>query len=165
METYLESTLFYFMEASTGGLDGKPVRVMMDDEIRIMLLNDLAEQHELTALERMHFCYMVGQINSRAVRLTSKPMTGGEGSRYMLHCIIVPRIGADPAVHQTDKISVTAGCGKRDWDHWTHLEQMDVQNFVFDLNDKAGDPEVPLEIKLKMGRLTTVVTVGDMVKN
>lgn len=131
-----------------------------------MLFEDICMTYNMSAQEAVDFkVAMAKVIASRVKRVASKQFQGGEGSLFMMHTIILPKEGGDPEFHVADKISVTAGCGKRNWEHWSHREQIDIQNFMFDLNDKAGDPSTPLEIKLKNDRLTTVVTVRDMVKN
>lgn len=163
---HMQRTLFYFVESTLIGLEARPVKIMMNDEIRIMLLNDIFETYALNITERQFVAASVSQvIEQRVMRIASKHMKGGEGSQFMMHTIIVPVIGADPDRHHADTISVTAGVGKRDWDNWTTREQIDIRDFMFDLSQKVCDPLVPIDIKVKNGRLTTVLPVAEVVKN
>jgi hypothetical protein len=138
---------------------------MVNDEIRITMLNDIFDTYSLTMSERLWVVSEVSQvINERAVRIASKTMKGGEGSRFMMHTVILPVPGGDPELHPVDTISVTAGVGKRDWDNWSPHEQNDMRDFMFDLSQRIADPLVTLDIKFKDGRLTTVIPVKDVVK-
>lgn len=163
---HMERTLFYFVESTLIGLEARPVQIMMNDEIRIMLLNDIFETYALTVPERQYIAAQVSAvIEKRVIRLASKPMKGGEGSMFMMHTVVLPVMGTDPNFHHADTISVTAGIGKRDWDTWTPREQIDIRDFMFDLSQQIADPLVPFDIKIKNGRLTTVIPVKEVVKN
>lgn len=163
---YIESTLFYFVECTKPGVIGVSATELSFTELRVMLFDDICATYNFTPKETQDFLVKMSTfISFRVKRLASKQFQGGEGSRFMMHTIIFPKEGADPDFHPADKISVTAGCGRRNWEQWTNAEQTDIQDFMFDLNDKTGSPYTPVEIKLKENRLTAVVTVRDMVKN